>query len=148
MWLHTHTHSHTEREKEKRSWKAVGRNGNRKMNRKGKGRKRKGGRQFKWPSQDNSKNAFKRKSVKKFRLWPTDCANGNRGSVSNQGWNWGRAIWVSARVKLKNKAEHREGKWKWESSRWKTSRLAFGKLNCFRFCSHFPALFAFNAPNK
>lgn len=35
---------------------------------------------FKWllRSQDNSKNAFKRKSVKEFRLWATDCAIDSR----------------------------------------------------------------------
>lgn len=38
---------------------------------------------FKWPSQDNSKNAFKRKSVKEFRLWATDCAG--RGKPSGRG---------------------------------------------------------------
>lgn len=48
---------------------AVGRNGNRREEREERGRDY----EFKWPSQDNSKNAFKRKSVKEFRLWATDC---------------------------------------------------------------------------
>lgn len=39
--------------------------------------------EFKWPSQDNSKNAFKRKSVKEFRLWATDCVE--RGIDCRQG---------------------------------------------------------------
>lgn len=50
-------------------------------------------------------------------------------------------------LELKNRIKNRE-RWQMVDGRWKTSRLAFGKLNCFRFCSHFPALFAFAASNK
>lgn len=71
-----------ERERGGRREEAVGRNGNRR----GDTEERKRGRrdyEFKWPSQDNSKNAFKRKSVKEFRLWATDCVE--RGIDCRQG---------------------------------------------------------------
>lgn len=46
--------------------------------------------EFKWPSQDNSKNAFKRKSVKEFRLWPTDCVEWGGGLDCRQGVGQGK----------------------------------------------------------
>lgn len=64
---------------------AVGRNGNRRGERGKRGRR---DYEFKWPSQDNSKNAFKRKSVKEFRLWATDCLE--RGIDCRRGGGTGR----------------------------------------------------------
>lgn len=51
----------------------------------GEGGKAAGHCKFKWPSQDNSKNAFKRKSVKEFRLWATDCAGRGKPSGGTGG---------------------------------------------------------------
>lgn len=53
----------------------------------GEGGKAAGHCKFKWPSQDNSKNAFKRKSVKEFRLWATDCAGRGKpsGGMGDEG---------------------------------------------------------------
>lgn len=132
---------------------------------------------FKWPSQDNSKNAFKRKSVKEFRLWATDCAGRGKPSGERGRGDEGRQRLrqrnlsqrqtpnrnsVGARreqrtgQEMENATVDREKVRQGESQRERErarkrglhSRLAFGKLNCFRFCSHFASLFAFAAPNK
>lgn len=80
--------------------------------------------EFKWPGQDNSKNAFKRKSVKEFRLWATDCVE--RGIDCRQGAGGGER----QRLRQRNLSQRQTPKTKNSLCAGQERRAGNGKCDC------------------